>query len=84
MLGVSAPTKNDVFLYSAYREDKLSPSHSTNPVLLKLAIGACKSDAIPRMLDWQADEVNVLGRWFKHHKIRLDEDGSGVFQIVAL
>lgn len=81
LLGLPAPTKEHIFLYSAYRDDKLSPANNVNPVLLKLPVGASPSVSAPHVLEWQAADVNVLGKRFKHHKIQLDEDGYGQFQI---
>lgn len=81
VLGLPAPAKEQVFLYSAYRDDKLSPANNTNPVLLKMLVGANRSAPSPHVLEWQASSVNVLGKSFKHHKIKLDADGNGQFQI---
>ena len=81
VLGLPMPAKENVFLYSAYREDKLSPSSNTNPVLLKMLVGANTSVPAPHVLEWQAESVSVLGQSFQHYKIKLDADGNGQFQI---
>jgi len=81
VLGLTVSENQRVFLYSAYREDKLSPSNNTNPALLKMLTGARSSDPIPPALEWGRQNVKILGCQFRHHKIQLDPAGHGHFQI---
>lgn len=81
VLGVPAPANTDIFLYSAYREDKLSAAQNTNPALLKMLVGVTAAEQKPQALEWSQQQVKILERQFEHRKIPLDETGSGRFEI---
>ena len=81
VLGVPAPANTDIFLYSAYREDKLSAAQNTNPALLKMLVGVTAAEQKPQALDWSQQQVKILERQFEHRKIQLDETGNGRFEI---
>lgn len=81
VLGVPAPANTDIFLYSAYREDKLSAAQNTNPALLKMLVGVTAAEQKPQALDWSQQQVKILEHQFEHRKIQLDETGNGRFEI---
>lgn len=81
VLGVPAPANTDIFLYSAYREDKLSAAQNTNPALLKMPVGVTTAAHKPQALEWSQQQVKILERQFEHRKIQLDETGNGRFEI---
>lgn len=81
VLGVPAPANTDVFLYSAYREDKLSVAKNTNPALLKMPVGVMTAAQKPQALEWSQQQVKILERQFEHRKIQLDATGNGRFEI---
>lgn len=81
VLGLPNPTSENIYLYSAYRNEKLSMNKNVNPVLLKRPVGGSALEPKPSSIEWEEPKIKVLGKTFMHHKIKLDDDGSGSFQI---
>lgn len=81
VLGLPNPNGENIYLYSAYRTEKLSADENVNPVLLKRPVGGSAMEPKPSSIEWEELNVNVLGRTFTHHKIQLDDEGNGSFQI---
>lgn len=81
VLGLPNPTHENIYVYSAYRTEKLSADNNVNPVLLKRLVGGSSLEPKPSSIEWGAANVKVLGRAFTHHKIKLDDEGNGSFQI---
>lgn len=66
----------NIEVYSAYRNEKLSLKYINNPILLKQAVGEKPKEKID---DWEEGyiQLDLIDRKLKHYKIKLDEDGNG-------
>ncbi len=63
----------NIKLYTAYRNDRLTPSHNPDPVLLKTGVG---KSSPPIVTDWLNNHIGLLSLpTISHQKIQLDNTG---------
>jgi hypothetical protein len=90
LAGVLGVTLSRAVLYTAYRNDKLSPDSSPNPAAMRRTVGAPAepeeqelNNARRRQLDWMEDDIELRGfsGRFPHKKIELDANGAGAVDL---
>ena len=76
--GILGKRINNIFFYTAYREERLSYTNTANPVLLKNTLG---NKDLTSAIDWGRGRVSIIDRQFEHRKIKLDESGYGEYRL---
>ncbi|EIJ41784.1 hypothetical protein BegalDRAFT_0876 [Beggiatoa alba B18LD] len=70
-----------IYVYTAFRRDKIQPQNNPNPVLLKTGVGTNLN--LTNSLDWFDETIKLLSiPNIPHQKIELDENGCANTSII--